>query len=111
MTCMEWWVTEALSVLAGLISVKTQVACVIINSLSMILSYITLGFSLASSAMIGERLGQRRIAEAKEMAAHGILICYSYIVSAVVVITVYKESLISFIIEDPEVVKIATGAI
>jgi Na+-driven multidrug efflux pump len=66
--CLEWWVTEAMAIMSGLISVQAQAASVIINTFSLGSSYITLGFSLSMSAIIGSELGKNNIIGAKTVA-------------------------------------------
>lgn len=84
LSCLEWWVIEALSILSGLISVQAQAASVIINTLATTVYYIILGFSFALSAMIGSELGRGNVKSAKEITIQTSATCYFYLVLVVI---------------------------
>jgi Na+-driven multidrug efflux pump len=61
LSCLEWWISEAMTLLGGYISVNAQAASVIVNTIQMMMSYITLSFSYTMSSMIGSYLGEGNV--------------------------------------------------
>jgi len=61
--CLEWWVQEILSFMSGYLDTNNTAlaASVIVNALSLTMSYLTLSFSFTLSALVGGALGQGNI--------------------------------------------------
>ncbi len=61
--CLEWWVGEILTFMSGYLDENNQAlaASVIVNALTLSMSYLTLSFSFTLSALIGGALGQGNI--------------------------------------------------
>ena len=83
LACLEWWVTEALTLLACYLGTEALAAAVIVNTLSMLMSHLTMGFSFTLSAMIGAALGKGDIKSAKKIAVTASLSCYFYVILCV----------------------------
>lgn len=68
LSCLEWWIGEAMTLMGGYIDVDSQAAQVIVNTIAMMMSYLTLSFSYTMSAMIGSALGEGNVKQAKNVA-------------------------------------------
>ena len=68
LSCLEWWIGEAMTLMGGYIDVESQAAQVIVNTIAMMMSYLTLSFSYTMSAMIGSALGEGNVKQAKNVA-------------------------------------------
>ena len=64
--CFEWWCFEILAIFAGLISVESLAAQVILINIANLLFMVPLGTSYAASAFTGYFLGQKKIEKAKK---------------------------------------------
>jgi len=100
LACVEWWISEALTILAGYLGVEALAAAVIVNTLSMLLSHLTMGFSFTLSAMIGSALGKGEIKKAKQIAVIAFCICYSYVILSVVLCIVFSKQIAAFFTKD-----------
>ena len=100
LSCVEWWISEALTILAGYISVQALDAAVIVNTISLLLSHITMGFSFTLSAMIGSALGKGDVKGARQTAVIASSICYFYVVVSVALCICFSHQIASFFSND-----------
>lgn len=111
LSCLEWWISEAMTLLGGYISVNAQAASVIVNTVQIMMSYITLSFSCTISAMIGSELGDGNVKQAKTIAIQASVNCYCYVVTVVVICLTFNESIVNLFISDENVRGLASESL
>ena len=111
LSCLEWWINELMALLGGYISVNAQAASVIVNTIQMLMSYITLSFSCTISAMIGSALGDGNVKQAKTIAMQASVNCYCYVVTVVIFCLTFNDSIVSCFIHDEEVRDLASDSL
>jgi len=65
MLCFEWWAFELLAIFTGLLGVKDLAAEVVIINIVSFIFMLPLGISYAASALVGNKLGEGKVKEAK----------------------------------------------
>jgi len=108
LSCIEWWVSEGLTVMAGYLGVATLAASVVVNALAMLMSHLTMGFSFTISAMVGSALGAGKVEKAKRIAFQAFVACYSYVIVCVVGCVAYRFKIAAFFSSDPEVIALTS---
>ena len=87
MLCFEWWLFEILAIFAGLISVESLAAEVIIVNMVSFVFMIPLGCSFAASAFTGFFTASGKISEGKKYTR--ITILFNSILTCGVLILMY----------------------
>lgn len=87
-----------MTLLGGYISVNAQAASVIVNTVQILMSYITLSFSCTISSMIGSALGEGNVKQAKTIALQASVNCYCYVVTVVVFCLTFNDSIVNLFI-------------
>jgi len=65
MICLDWWVWELMILLAGMIGVVEQAACIVIMHVVVLAAMVAFGLEQSCCALIGQEIGKNDVVNAK----------------------------------------------
>ncbi len=106
MTCLEWWAWEIMNLFSGTLGVNQLAANSTVYNLCIFLFIFTVGFSGASSTLVGKSLGEGKAEQARRFAIVGSGMALGSLFVTALAMLAAKQIFERLLTSDPDVIRI-----
>jgi MATE family multidrug resistance protein len=111
MLCSEWWAYEILTIFASLLGTVQVASQTIIVNTAGLMFMIPLGFSIATTSVVGNSLGANRLVLAKKMGKIAIFTTVGIEICIGICMFFFGKQFISLYTNDPQVTLVSEHAV